>query len=279
MKYHIEKNTVQETLIIPLYARKKCSEKFPALYADPVAMGICDKLDYDFSGLGAQYDKTMYEFGALESAMRQLDMMWEINDYIKVHPDAAIVCLGCGLDCDPRRCGNEKNRIFNIDFPDVIKIREELAGKDKRESNIACDLNDFAWMDQIDAQNGAVFYAAGVFYYLAREDVKRIAATIAERFPGSRLIFDTVGKAGYRIMMKSVLKNHGIDDFGTLFYSGNPDVELANWSDKIKVSSRGYMLGYHDLKAPHIRGLYRFLAKAGDNVMKMRIVRMDMDEA
>ena len=26
MKYKIEKNTVQETLIIPLYARKVCSE-------------------------------------------------------------------------------------------------------------------------------------------------------------------------------------------------------------------------------------------------------------
>ena len=26
MKYHIEKNTVQETLVIPLYGRKMCSE-------------------------------------------------------------------------------------------------------------------------------------------------------------------------------------------------------------------------------------------------------------
>lgn len=28
-KVHIEKNTVQETLVIPLYARKLCSEQFP----------------------------------------------------------------------------------------------------------------------------------------------------------------------------------------------------------------------------------------------------------
>lgn len=26
MKYHIEKNSVQETLVIPLYGRKMCSE-------------------------------------------------------------------------------------------------------------------------------------------------------------------------------------------------------------------------------------------------------------
>ena len=29
--YHIEKNTVQETLIIPLFGRKVCSEHFPHL--------------------------------------------------------------------------------------------------------------------------------------------------------------------------------------------------------------------------------------------------------
>ena len=32
--YHIEKNTVQETLIIPLYGRKVCSEHFPDLFND-----------------------------------------------------------------------------------------------------------------------------------------------------------------------------------------------------------------------------------------------------
>ena len=30
-KLHIEKNTVQETLVIPLYARKKCTELFPKI--------------------------------------------------------------------------------------------------------------------------------------------------------------------------------------------------------------------------------------------------------
>ena len=31
-KVQIEKNTVQETLLVPLYGRKMCSEKFPELY-------------------------------------------------------------------------------------------------------------------------------------------------------------------------------------------------------------------------------------------------------
>ena len=50
-KIKIEKNTVQETLIIPLYGRKMCSEKFSALYTDIYAKKLCDRLDYDFSEL------------------------------------------------------------------------------------------------------------------------------------------------------------------------------------------------------------------------------------
>lgn len=38
MNYKIEKNTVQETLVIPLYARKQCSERFPKLFRDEAAI-------------------------------------------------------------------------------------------------------------------------------------------------------------------------------------------------------------------------------------------------
>ena len=49
MKYKIENNTVQETLIIPLYARKICSELYPNLYRDETAVRLIDEIDYDFS--------------------------------------------------------------------------------------------------------------------------------------------------------------------------------------------------------------------------------------
>jgi len=274
-KIKIKKGSVQETLIIPLYARKKCSDKFPELYTDPMASAICERIDYDFSFLDKKYETMAYEFGAMEAALRQMDMMYEIEDYIAEHPNAAIVCMGCGLDFDPRRCGSKKNRIYNIDFPDVIAAREEFAEPDAREVNIASDLTDLSWMDNVDGSSGVVFYAAGVFHYLKRADVKRIALEIAERFPGARLVFDTVGKMGYKLMMKSVLKNHGMADFGKLFYTGNAVKDLSDWSDKINVTSRGYMLGYYDMKVSGIKPIHRLLAKMGDGIMKMQIVRLD----
>ena len=55
-KYHIEKNTVQETLVIPLYGRKVCSEHFPQLFSDPEAERLCGMLDYDFSEKGKRME-------------------------------------------------------------------------------------------------------------------------------------------------------------------------------------------------------------------------------
>jgi len=273
----IEKGSVQETLIVPLYARKKCTDKFPQLYSDPEASNICSRLEYDFSGLDKLYNTTLYEFGAMEGAMRQIDIMWEINEYIKEHPDASIVCLGCGLDFDARRCGSERNPIFNIDFRDVIEIREELAEVDPRETNIVSDLTDHKWMEKIDADNGAIFFAAGVFHYLTKKDVKALILKMAEMFPGCRLVFDTVGKLGYRMMMKAVIKNHGMKDFGNLFCTNNAEKEISAWSEQIRVSSKDYMLGYDDMRKPGVKGIHRFLAKAGDTLLKMQIVRVELN--
>ena len=98
MKYKIEKNTVQETLILPLYSRKLCTELYPNLYRDETAVRLIDEIDYDFSEAEKNSRSLMQRFGALEVAMRQNDLAWEVRNYLKTHPSAAVVNLGCGLD-------------------------------------------------------------------------------------------------------------------------------------------------------------------------------------
>ena len=164
MKYKIAKNTVQETLMIPLYGRKMCSELYPKLYRDETAIRLMDEVDYDFSALEKKSGSMMQRFGFLEAAMRQNDLAFEVRDYLKAHPNAAVVNLGCGLDNTGRSCDNGSCRIYNLDFPDVISVRNELLPAGEREKNIPCDLNDTSWFSEIDAADGAVFYAAGVFY-------------------------------------------------------------------------------------------------------------------
>ncbi|MFR0942879.1 MAG: hypothetical protein ACLSF2_11310, partial [Butyricicoccus sp.] len=49
---------------------------------------------------------------------------------------------------------------------------------------------------------------------------------------------------------------------------------LSPWDSRLQVSSKGYMLGYSDLKDPSVSGFFRFLAKVGDGMMKMQIVKI-----
>ena len=274
MKYKIEKNTVQETLIIPLYARKKCSEFYPDLYRDETAMQLVNAVDYDFSALEKKSQRFTQRFGFLEVAMRQNDLAAEICDYLKTHPTAAVVNLGCGLDNTGRHCDNGRCRIYNLDFPDVIKVRDELLPAGEREENVPCDLNDTAWFDRIDASDGAVFFASGVFYYFLTEQVKRLVSAMAGAFPGGVLVFDAAGKTAVKMIAKTWLKDAKIKDVGAYFAVSDAKSEIGVWDERLRVSSRGYMLGYNDLRDPSVSGFFRFLAGFGDRMMKMQIVKI-----
>ena len=274
MKYKIEKNTVQETLIIPLYARKVCSELYPNLYRDETAVRLIEKIDYDFSEAEKNSRSLMQRFGSLEVAMRQNDLAFEVRDYLKTHPNAAVVNLGCGLDSTGRNCDNGSCKIYNLDFPNVIAVRNELLPAGEREKNIPCDLNDTAWFSQIDASNGAVLFASGVFYYFLTEQVRALVQGMADAFPCGVLVFDAANRTAVKMIAKTWLRTAKIKDVGAYFAVSDAERELSPWDSRLQVSSKGYMLGYNDLKDPSVSGFFRFLAKVGDNGMKMQIVKI-----
>ena len=278
MKYKIEKNTVQETLILPLYSRKLCSELYPNLYRDETVVRLIENIDYDFSEAEKNSRSLMQRFGALEVAMRQCDLAWEVREYLKAHPNAAVVNLGCGLDNTGRACDNGRCKIYNLDFPDVITVRNELLPAGEREQNIPCNLNDTAWFTGIDASDGAVFFASGVFYYFLTEQVKALVQAMASAFPGSILVFDAANKTAVKMIAKTWLKSAKIQDVGAYFAVSDAKSELSLWDSRLQVSSRGYMLGYNDLKDPSVSGFFRFLAKVGDNGMKMQIVKIEFGD-
>ena len=274
MKYKIEKNTVQETLMIPLYGRKMCSELYPRLYRDETAIRLMDEVDYDFSALEKKSGSMMQRFGFLEAAMRQNDLAFEVREYLKSHPNAAVVNLGCGLDSTGRSCDNGSCKIYNLDFPDVIAVRNELLPAGEREENIPCDLNDTVWFSKIDASGGAIFFASGVFYYFLTEQVKALVQRMADAFPGGVLVFDAANRTAVKMIAKTWLKSAKIKDVGAYFAVSDAPKEIGAWSSRLQVTSRGYMLGYTDLKDPSVSGFFRFLAKVGDNGMKMQIVKI-----
>ncbi len=166
-KVKIEKNTVQETLIIPLYGKAWAVKNYPELFHDTDCRKIMDKLDYDFSVLEAQAAGIKGKIGSLSAATRQYALVWEIRDYLKSHPKAVVVNMGCGLDTAGHQADNGTCRFVNIDFPNVCEIRESLVPKNDGEINISSDLKDYSWMDRIDFKEEDVHrvYQAGQTFW------------------------------------------------------------------------------------------------------------------
>ena len=273
MKYRIEKNTVQETLVIPLFGRLVCSERFPELFSDPEAKRICDSLEYDFSEKRRKMESAAGLFGALEVAQRQYDLRCEVEAYLKEHPKAAVVNLGCGLDDTFSKVDNGQCIGYNVDLPDVIRVRNDLLPPGERETNLACDLNDFSWMDEISAADGAVFFAAGVFYYFKTGDVRKLFRAMAEHFPGGVLAFDSCNERGAKLMRKTWLREAGITDV-TAFFSLEDESALAGWSDRFSsVTARSYMRGYRDIYQ-NVGAFHRLMIRFCDTLVKMKIVKI-----
>lgn len=245
-KVRIEKNTVQETLVLPLFGKAWAVRTYPDLFHDTDCQKIMDRLDYDFSVLKSREGGIKMRLGSLAAATRQYALLWEIREYLASHPDALVVNLGCGLDTTGRQADNESCRFVNIDFPNVIEIRETLLPSSWREKNIGADLNDPVWFDEIDfrEEDGAIFFASGVFLYFRKEEVKELFIAMAERFPGARLAFDAQNRRGMEMDLKTV-KASGID-VSANFCLDDPVKELKSWSDRFervrwKKMSTGYM--------------------------------------
>ena len=157
-------------------------------------------------------------------------------------------------------------------MPDVIAVRNEILPAGEREINVASDLNDYSWMDKIDAIEGAVFYGAGVFYYFRREDVKRLLFTMAKRFPGSVITFDSCNRHGAKLMTKTWLKEAGIKDVNA-FFSIEDKSEIESWNKAFKVTAKSYMRGYRDIYK-EVGGLHKLMIRFCDSFVKMQIIKI-----
>ncbi len=237
----LKKNTVQHTLCIPLCGRMIAARKYPDLFPDKDAQRIVRELGEDLSGNWLYRLQYMW----MNCLIRQYNLAWEINEYLKSHPMAAVVEMGAGLSCLRRQMGNETNPWYCLDMADVIALREKHIPKGKHEQNIVCDLNDFSWFEKINFNpaDGIVFTAGGLFYYFEKEQVRRLFCAMAERFPGGMITFDAVNALGLKGVNAEV-KLAG-EKAGSFFSLEHPKEELESWSEHIvNVSEKDYADGY-----------------------------------
>ena len=98
---------------------------------------------------------------------------------------------------------------------------------------------------------------------------------MVDAFPGGVLVFDAANRTAVKMIAKTWLKTAKIKDVGAYFAVSDARNELSRWDSRLRVTSRGYMMGYNDLKDPSVSRLFRLLARVGDGMMKMQIVRIE----
>lgn len=228
-KIKVKKGTVEETLLLPLWGRAYETQKKNPRIIDKKAVEIIDKLDYDFSEIAKT--QTMSQHGWVARCLHTDKM---VREFIAKHPEATIVNIGCGMDTTFSRIDNSKIRFYELDLPDVIKLRKHFFQDTDRHQSISSSFLDTEYFKQIEVKDGLLFLAGGVFMYFSEDEIKTFFKQLADHFKQCDLYFDALSLRALNMAKKHVLKKGGMN---TSFGSGwglKSAKDIDNWDKRIK---------------------------------------------
>src|SRR5512136_32882 len=146
---------VAETLLITLYIRAMESQRPDALIKDERAEALVRQLDQEsLRKTLALTDDFTRALMILKS--REFDRF--AQDFLRRHPDAVVVHIGCGLDTRFERVDNGRAEWYDLDLPDVIELRRKLVGGEgARHHFLACSVFDNAWLEAVSVHRQRPF--------------------------------------------------------------------------------------------------------------------------
>ena len=179
---------VQETLLIPLYYRACETLREDAIIRDEDAVRIIDGIDYDFSC----FDEAKYVY--LDCVIRSEIFDERVERFISNNPNGAILNLGAGLDARFQRVDNGSIRWFDLDFPDVIGIRDQLLPASDRVTHVASSAFDFDWLDAlaVSRETPVMVIAEGLFCYCEESQVRELFLQLSKRFQDAHVLFQSI---------------------------------------------------------------------------------------
>jgi O-methyltransferase involved in polyketide biosynthesis len=181
---------VAGTLLITLYIRAMESQRPDALIKDERAEALVRQLDQE------SLRKTLAltdDFSRVAVILKSREFDRFTQDFLRRHPDAVVVHIGCGLDMRFERVDNGRVEWYDLDLPDVIELRRKLVGGEgARHHFLAGSVLDSAWLDTVSAhrQRPFLLLAEGVFMYFEEAQVKSLVLTLHDHFPGAELVLD-----------------------------------------------------------------------------------------
>jgi hypothetical protein len=156
-----------------------------------------------------------------------------------------IVNLGAGLCTRYDRLDRPAVDWIEIDFPDVIALRRALLPETSNHRAIACSVTDHSWLEQIPSLLEAppLFIAEGLLMYIPDSEVRRLLIALQRRFPGCKLLADTVSP-----LVSALYARHPIlGDTGMRWHRRTlgSQRQLDRWSSGILLENMWFPTDHH----------------------------------
>ncbi|BEU88610.1 class I SAM-dependent methyltransferase [Selenomonas sp. TAMA-11512] len=182
----IKLNGVEETLLIALWARAEETKRADGLIRDDFAVQLVDRIDYDFS----KFSRAKHSQAGVAVRSHILDR--ETTAFIKKHPDAVCVNLACGLDTRFYRVDNGQIDWYNLDLPDVMKLRRSLLQEENaRTHDITASVFDPDWIRHVEHTGRPVLILMeGSSMYFTEEQMRSLFSMLADAFADAVMLIE-----------------------------------------------------------------------------------------
>lgn len=185
---------ISETMLLPLYCRALESESKKPIIKDNKSVEIVNKLNNEFSKSERKFYKNLAQ-GKLHKQMvvtislRTKKYDEYVLNFLKQFPDGIVVNIGCGLDTRFERIDNGEVEWYDLDFPEVLKLKRQFFQENERYHFISSSALNFNWIDALSEKKNRPFFfiAEGVFMYLYKEQVKSLLLKLQSVFPRAEL--------------------------------------------------------------------------------------------
>jgi len=187
----------KETYLATLYGKAlDAAAKHPIL-GDRFAADAVARIDYDFKEL------KLPNGGEITLPMRAWHFDQWTRAFLAANPESTVLHLGCGLDTRVYRIDpGPKVRWFDVDYPDVIALREQLYPKRDGFHQISSSVIDLAWLDAIPGDAPVLVVAEGLVMYLHEKDGTALFRRITEQFPSGQIAFDGYSGSMVRLISR-----------------------------------------------------------------------------
>lgn len=205
-------DNVSKTLYIPLYGKSFVSQK-GIILSDQKAEQIWAEEGFPLKG------KSRSKWLAYFLAMRASVFDRWLKEKIMKDENAVVLHIGCGMDSRVERVGTDGRLWYDVDFEEVIALREKHFSEDQHYKMLAGDAKDHEWLKEIPADVHAVIVLEGISMYLNLEELQGFMRSVGKHFPSVSLLMDCYTERGARatkyknpINDVGVTDTYGIDD-------------------------------------------------------------------